>query len=407
MACSRTEAIGSTPLQRGVACIALLAILASPILRADSWLPPKNKAYVSQDGNLRLTVIPRDIESPLAYYSDKVDHKERAGALPGDTRKSASGLLERRTGSTWETVWRKPLVNEVAPVEALVADNGRIVTFDNWGSTGYGDNVIATYDAKGERVNSLTLTDVVPEHYMQALPHSVSSLFWKTDARLDETAGTVTIQLIVPSAGDGFSEHPETVQRVLDLTTGRMRAPSGGAWPDAVAKAEAVYREIKTQEAAAEAAFIAPLPAPVAGSEPEWHDYLREAFFRTDPNWKDDFPATAVLVADTPENLKRTRRFVENDFKDQLTLQGVMMIASNSQDALVELLNEITPKYAGKLDHESRIYVAVDAKHDAAARAAIARTGAVYIHLDIDKPIPQNPERLRGLHEDGRDDTAD
>jgi hypothetical protein len=95
----------------------LIVVLASTLLlagaaRADTWFPPKVESYSSADGAWRLTVTPRDIESPLAYLDDKVKGREPAGAVPGDTRTRARGSMQHLADGKWRRVWEKALLNE-------------------------------------------------------------------------------------------------------------------------------------------------------------------------------------------------------------------------------------------------------------------------------------------------------
>eukprot|EP01035_Chromulina_nebulosa_P009054 gene9054-12233_t len=77
----------------------------------------------------------------------------------GDGKVIAQGWLERRDAAGhWSTVWRKPLVNDVSPVSALVAnDGGHVVTFDNWHSMGFGDDAVVIYGPDGAVVRAMAL----------------------------------------------------------------------------------------------------------------------------------------------------------------------------------------------------------------------------------------------------------
>jgi hypothetical protein len=95
---------------RGYPALALVVLALSA--RATSWSMPEQRTYWSPAHSARLTVTPGAWETR---------------AQP------ASGRLEvRRADGTWEAIWSKALLNEVAPVEVLVTDDGRnVVTFDD------------------------------------------------------------------------------------------------------------------------------------------------------------------------------------------------------------------------------------------------------------------------------------
>ena len=124
---------------------------------ADSWALPSTEVTASADGSWRLTVYPRGVSSQLAYFQDKVKEQDNAGAPPGEKRTSASGRMEQRVNGKWKTVWEQPLLNEVSPVMVLAVNGGAAVTFDNWHSVGYGNDVVVIYDATGHVVLGLWL----------------------------------------------------------------------------------------------------------------------------------------------------------------------------------------------------------------------------------------------------------
>jgi hypothetical protein len=57
-------------------------------------------------------------------------------------------------GSTRTHSWKATLSNPVAPVSVFLSDDGQhVVTLDNWGRVGYGDDVVALYDSSGQTGN--------------------------------------------------------------------------------------------------------------------------------------------------------------------------------------------------------------------------------------------------------------
>lgn len=179
--------------------VMLVALVAVSAAHADSWMPPTKTTYLSQDKATRLVVTPRELRSPLAYFDDKVKGREPAGQAVGETKRTAQGTLERREGRRWVEVWKAPLANEVAPVSALVSNDGKhVVTFDDWHMVGLGTNAVAIYRSDGTRVRSLTLGDFLPGDYIEALPRSVSSLWWHGQDRIAADGRHVLLAVVVP-----------------------------------------------------------------------------------------------------------------------------------------------------------------------------------------------------------------
>lgn len=136
---------GTVGMRRSVTSKMVVLLIILPWIfptYADKWLPPKPATYESHRSTYRLTVFPAQQEADVAQAS------RGASRLGSDASPRCEAVLERldASGRRYEQVWRKPLINVVAPVSALVSDaDGSFVTFDNWGRMGWGDDVIVLY----------------------------------------------------------------------------------------------------------------------------------------------------------------------------------------------------------------------------------------------------------------------
>lgn len=375
---------------RVVALIAAMAVVTSftptPSC-ADSWALPTPRTYASMDGRARVIVTPRDLESQLDYFEDKVDGREPAGQRRGGSP-AAQARLEVRVGKQWQPVWQGPLVNEVAPVDALVADTGRyLVTFDNWHSVGYGP-VVVIYGPEGERIRALALSDIVPQDYVDALPHSVSSIHWRGDPRFSTDGTRVLIPINVPSR-DHMSD-PAHVEFQIDLATGAPTPVDALAWTAARAEGCRVRTAQRASEAAEKAAFLAPLLGPEEQSERAWHYYLREAFYRLRGN--NGFTSTTVLRMPGAKDYAVSEDWARDALVDPLGDDA--SLATLSEPNLVIVLQKIARRVPrGSLSH-MHVYVAVSNRHWPAVVAAMSGTGARLTQLNPATPIPQRPERI-------------
>lgn len=377
--------------------LAVFAVLVTGAMWADSWIPPSTKDYVSPDGEWRLTVTPRDITSPLAYFEDKVAERPNAGRIPGSAQTSAIGQMEHLRNGQWQTVWKEPLVNEVSPVDALASNSGQAVTFDNWHSMGYGKDAIAIYDAKGGLVRAFGLMDFLPKEYIHALPRTVSSMYWRGEPRISEDGHQLIIPVVIPEAGqEGFPTKEKTtyIDISFDLASGLRLEGDSLAWSAALASAHRAHLQLEEQEAAAGQRFISPLAAPSTDEIGDWHRYLIDAFFRLDPDSEDRYPATKVIPLATADKFELLSGYLGDAMTDDLHEHGTIMIASPSQDVLVDVLTEQAKRAKAGSHATTRIYVAVDDQHVDAARKALALTGAEFIQIDINQEIPQRKERL-------------
>lgn len=383
------------------ACLALVAgiLLVPATASADSWLPPGERTYASDDGRWRLTVTPRPIAGAFAYFQDKVDGLDDAGGIPGEAD-HALARMERRDGRRWVDAWRGPLVNDVAPVDALVSPAGQVVTFDNWHSRGHGGDAVVIYDAQGRLVRAMGLGDFLPKGYVEALPYSVSSINWGHDHYVSDDGRELVLRVAVPDDRAGIDAR-EHVEVRFDLATGVGHPVAGPAWERALASARQVAAERREQRRQWRAAAMAPLHAPDASATAaDWGDYLRSAFHRLEGDAFGVFPMTYAIAAPDDEHHRRTVDWLRNALVERCGQDCIVMTGSPSQAALVAALEEIGAELAPGVLQGGRVYIAVDDAHAEAARLALAHAGPTWIRIDPGQPIPQRKERLEKLAEE-------
>jgi hypothetical protein len=307
------------------------------------------------------------------------------------------GIMERRVGKHWQQVWQRPLRNDVAPVNAIALPGGAAMTLDNWHQMGIGQDTVVLYDTRGTTVASYKLTDFLPREYVLALPRSVSSIHWRREPTVLSGGMRVSVPVLVPpqDADEWEGEdHAQFVPVVFDLELGRVELPSGADWQRAQEQARAARVKQRAREEAEYRRFIQPLEPPsVSAKEYEWHQYLREAFYRLDPSSKDEFPDTEVLQAPTASNYATSAEALGESLR-QKDRAGALLIASPSQDALLERIEVEARRVPAVALPETRVYLAMDDAHFARARAALSSSGAVLVQIDPTVPIVQSPERL-------------
>lgn len=358
---------------------------------------PETEQFVSANGKFRLTVTPAEIGSQLKYFQEEVD-KHQGKSVPD--RGTALARLEQKTGQgDWETVWIAPLRNRVAPVDALVSNDGAcVVTFDDWHGVGTGPNVVALYDKSGSHVRSMTLTDLVGAEYAEALPASVSSIRWSGNRRFSDDSKNLLLQVLVPSEG---SNDPATyVDFVIDLKDASVRRPNETEWNSALARARAVNAAAGAAEQQRIRYLSEPLRFPEIKTERALHEYLGEAFYRLTPDYLDSpSTATKVLRARAAADYEVSEQWVIEAFADEkeFNFGGGIALATLGEEAdLIAVLRKAAAKVGRGSLKGAPIYVAVSASNRDAAQAAIAPTGAHFVWLDPVTAIPQRPERMPG-----------
>lgn len=365
----------------------LVSVTPSPSC-ADSWMLPATATYTSCAGHARLTVTPRDLQSQLGYFEDKVKKIEPAGQKEGGAP-AASARLERLVDKRWRVIWEHQIANDVAPVSALVRDDGEYaVTFDDWHGTGYGPNAVVVYDARGKLVRALALSDIVPADYIDALPHSVSSIQWRRDPRFSADGQKVIIPVVIPS--EDFGADAATIDIAIDLADGKVSPINAIAWDTALATGRKVLAAQIAAEAAKKAAFLAPLLGPKINTEREWHGYLREAVGRLIGD--NETPSTTVLRLPGTDDYGVSETWVHDALTESYA--DKVALASLSEPNLVVVLKKVTSKLPAQSLSKVTVFIAASDQSWSEIAATMQRTGAKIIQLNPTKAIPQRPERI-------------
>jgi hypothetical protein len=188
---------------------------------ADSWPLPTPQKYYSENKRYYIEVIPRVLESDLKYFEDKVAKKEPAGSKPGVKDNYCKGIFyKQEEGGKYLKVWGIRLSNDVAPTVALVSDSGEyVVTFDNWHSVGFGDNVVVIYGQGGRIIKKMGLSDIVPPN--ARLPRSASSIWWGGKHYIDEQKLQLVLKVLSRWSLEP-DDKPEYKDVRVDLRTGEL-----------------------------------------------------------------------------------------------------------------------------------------------------------------------------------------
>ncbi len=105
----------------------------------------------------------------------------------------------------------------------LVSNGGKyVVTFDNWHSVGYGDNVVAIYGPSGQLIRKMSLTDFMPHVVIMKLRRSTSSVYWAGEHRIDERSEQLVLK-VISKTGSSIDDEPEYTEERVDLRTPELQ----------------------------------------------------------------------------------------------------------------------------------------------------------------------------------------
>ncbi len=213
-----------------IAATLLICALPSP---SDKWPLPQMKRFYSPNRQYLFRVDPRKLEGQLEYFEDKAAGRENPGAVKGVKDNYCKGTLFKLDPNGKQTLlWSRRLENEVAPVSGLVADSGQfVVTFDNWHSMGYGNDVVVIYGADGVMIKKFALEDILSQEELQRLDRSVSSRRWGSGHRIEGDKilvlrVTLNNMAFVDTKTSTIDPLPAGVrEKRIDLRTGNLLSP--------------------------------------------------------------------------------------------------------------------------------------------------------------------------------------
>jgi hypothetical protein len=150
---------------------------------ADSWRMPTIESYYSENGMFMLKVFPTKYPDKYWDWMSAKPNKKNKFSAQDTTIDLCHATLFRIENNDTIKIWNKKLINEMAPVNVIVANDGSsITTFDNWGSMGYGLNVMAVYDSKGGLLTRYKLEEFSPIPINEFMM-TISSIWWRCDAK--------------------------------------------------------------------------------------------------------------------------------------------------------------------------------------------------------------------------------
>ncbi len=374
--------------------VAMMVAWMTTPCSADSWNIPSEATFTSANGTWRLVIAPRPLSSQLAYFENKSKRRSETGGKQADGG-SASARMQQFVHGRWKEVWKGPLLNDVAPVDALVSDDGRAITFDNWHSMGYGDDTIVVYDPAGRVACQWGLDDLLPIVYVDHLPRSVSSRRWRGEVSLDPDSRHARVPVALPFVRPDTEEDAptrtgdDTVTLGIDLYTCAIDPPEHDAWKRAFARALVAQEQSRAEAVRDTDIFRNPLVAPVVDDSAAWRRYLARVLERITESAGAHLEGDDIVWLDDATSIDLEDRLSEACGRSRAVIVG----ATSSH-----VLLEVTAKASADIPKgglaSMPLLVVADAPTFASAERLLGHTGARIIHVDPSVPIPQSAKNL-------------
>lgn len=204
----------------------LVVVFIYAYVLADSWYSPKPKNYYSSNEKYYLEVITGKLANSSIYFQDLVNSREDTDSSKEVNNDYCKGTLyELGDDKKYHEKWIINLANVISPVRAIVSDSGNyVITFDEWHSVGYGNNVVVIYGLNGKLIKKFALEDIIPKEKITItkIPHTASSRWWGGIHYLDEEHGILILKVV--SNGKMPGDKDVEFQEVkINLKTGEKK----------------------------------------------------------------------------------------------------------------------------------------------------------------------------------------
>ena len=350
-----------------------LAVAASLLLSpawaiADTWPAPEIETIVSSNGKFRVTVEPSWGDRP----SPPIAHLERLQAT-----------------DQWQTIWRQPLVNTTAPVDTLVTDDGKyVVTLDNWGWMGRGDDVVVVYDERGDRLHQFGMDRLLPPLLIRHLPRSVSSLLWRAGQSLTGPGQILQIEVRAPRPASSRSDMTAAIH--LDLASGRPSWPGHRSWLRMLSTAAMLELDRLEAWKALRHLRSRPLTMPATPEASDWHAYADELLARVR---RPGERIRAMVLVSSNEGPSRDNgheiwtQIAEADTSRSYSARSFLFASPNPTRLTDVVARALAAKAPGSLSGARILFVGYPDANGRLAAAA-AQSGAELSFIDPAKPYP-------------------
>lgn len=147
----------------------LAALIIFTCIHADIWTLPEVRHYYSSDSTYCLTVFPTRFPAGR--------HKKKSEKEADSLASQCYAQMKRIEMNDTIILWEKRLINSIAPLFAIISDDGKnVITFNDWGLAEHGINAMVIYDGEGTFKKRYTLKEISPFPV-----NSYSSIWWFSD----------------------------------------------------------------------------------------------------------------------------------------------------------------------------------------------------------------------------------
>lgn len=133
------------------ATLVVLLLSIATTVQADQWVTPTARTLASPNHKLQAVITPAS------------DGKSGATVAIGPTQGTAKTFK---------------LADDWMPVDAVLFNDGSLLTLDHWHQLGFG-NVATLYTRDGKVRWTKMLADLIGKRLAEKAPHSVSSIWWR------------------------------------------------------------------------------------------------------------------------------------------------------------------------------------------------------------------------------------
>ncbi|TAF45244.1 MAG: hypothetical protein EAZ51_09635 [Sphingobacteriales bacterium] len=114
----------------------IFTFFLTEMVMADTWELPKIKDYYNSDSSFYVRIYPQSIPEKYSKWIEASKNKKKKFSHLDTLITPCYAMLFKVKIGEDSLIWKQKLINQIAPLKALVSKNGKfVVTFDIlWGA---------------------------------------------------------------------------------------------------------------------------------------------------------------------------------------------------------------------------------------------------------------------------------
>lgn len=317
------------------------------------------------------------------------------GELKGSREAPTLALFELRTGGKKHEKWSVLMQDGYEPMGMAVSDDGNhSIIADRWCRSGLGKDAVVLLGPDGARLQSWSLSQLLPAVYIEALHHSFDNIHWRGAISYDPDSRGFNFRILVAD-GQSFGEGARFLDFLLDPEDRTFSPRDTGAWVKALARAEAIVGHRCDERRWRLKRAEVPLMAPTTTDRKTWFNFALElekrvVFPKLEMSWEQRLFLPSLGDPSYEADLKEFERRLTMTREQRIT-QDFYLVTPDLQNAHAVIKAFLAGEKNKNLGND-RFVIVGDEPFASDVAATIAAYGAQQVRIvGLTEVVPPAP----------------